>query len=175
MTFIEGDIRDRALLARSFERVDVLFHLAAIRLTHAAEMPRLALEVMAHGTFHVLEATVNARIKRVVAASSAPIYGMADTFPISEHHHPYNNDTIYGAAKAFNEGLLASFRAMSGSIMSRSALSMSMARGWTPRASILRFWSAGFHRIARGQPPIISVTVQSDGLGLCRRRRARIH
>src|SRR2546430_13648245 len=27
---------------------------------------------------------------------------------------PYNNDTFYGAAKAFNEGMLRSFHAMSG-------------------------------------------------------------
>jgi UDP-glucose 4-epimerase len=39
---------------------------------------------------------------------------MAHTFPITEDHHPYNNDTIYGAAKAFNEGVLTSFRAMHG-------------------------------------------------------------
>ncbi|WP_033436121.1 NAD-dependent epimerase/dehydratase family protein, partial [Saccharothrix syringae] len=29
-----------------------------------------------------------------------------------ERHHPYNNDTFYGAAKAFNEGMLRSFKAM---------------------------------------------------------------
>ncbi|HEY4406133.1 MAG TPA: SDR family NAD(P)-dependent oxidoreductase [Xanthobacteraceae bacterium] len=114
VSVLEGDIRDQALLARAFAGIDVLFHLAAIRLTQCAETPRLALEVMADGTFNVIEAAVAARIKRVVAASSASIYGMAHTFPITEDHHPYNNDTIYGAAKAFNEGVLTSFRAMHG-------------------------------------------------------------
>src|ERR1700682_4676442 len=47
VSLVEGDIRDRALLARTFTGVDVLFHLAAIRLTQCAEVPRLALEVMA--------------------------------------------------------------------------------------------------------------------------------
>jgi UDP-glucose 4-epimerase len=112
VTLVEGDIRDRELLARTFVGADVLFHLAAIRLTHAAEDPRLALEVMADGTFNVLEAAGNAKIRRVVAASSASIYGMASSFPISEDHNPYSNDTMYGAAKSFNEGLLASFRTM---------------------------------------------------------------
>ena len=114
VSLVEGDIRDRALLARACKGVDVLFHLAAIRLTLCAEQPRLALEVMAEGTFNVLEAAVAAKVERVVAASSASIYGMADAFPTREDHHPYNNDTIYGAAKVFNEGLLASFRAMYG-------------------------------------------------------------
>jgi UDP-glucose 4-epimerase len=114
LRFIEGDIRDRALLSQACEGVDVLFHMAAIRLTQCAEQPRLALEVMADGTFNVLEAAIAARVKRVIAASSASVYGMADRFPTAEDHHPYNNDTLYGAAKSFNEGLLASFRAMYG-------------------------------------------------------------
>jgi len=114
LRLVEGDIRDRVLLAETSRDVDFLFHLAAIRLTQCAEHPRQALEVMVDGTFNVLEAAVAARITRVIAASSASVYGMADRFPTPENHHPYNNDTLYGAAKSFNEGLLASFRAMYG-------------------------------------------------------------
>ena len=114
VTLVDGDIRDRGLLARALDGVDVLFHLAAIRITHCAEEPRLALEVLVDGTFNVLEAAVAAGVKKVVAASSASIYGMAERFPTSEDHHPYNNRTLYGAAKAFNEGLLASFSDMYG-------------------------------------------------------------
>jgi UDP-glucose 4-epimerase len=111
---IEGDIRDRQTLAREFPGIDLVFHLAAIRLTQCAEEPRLALEVMADGTFNVLEAAVAARVGRVVAASSASIYGMAERFPTAETHHPYGNRTLYGAAKVFNEGLLTAFRDMYG-------------------------------------------------------------
>jgi UDP-glucose 4-epimerase len=70
--------------------------------------------VMVDGTFNVLEAAVASGVGRVIAASSASIYGDADSFPIDETHHPYNNRTIYGAAKLFNEGLLASFGEMYG-------------------------------------------------------------
>lgn len=114
LTLIEGDIRDRKTLSREFSGMDLVFHLAAIRLTQCAEEPRLALEVMADGTFNVLEAAVAAGVGRVVAASSASIYGMAERFPTAETHHPYGNRTIYGAAKVFNEGLLTSFRDMYG-------------------------------------------------------------
>ncbi len=114
VTFIEGDIRDRALLSRALSGIDVLFHLAAIRLTHCAEEPRLALEVMVDGSFNVLEAAVEQRVGRIVAASSASIYGMAEEFPTVEGHHPWGNRTLYGAAKTFLEGLLASFRDMHG-------------------------------------------------------------
>src|SRR6185437_10948331 len=99
LRLIEGDIRDRTLLADASQGVDFLFHLAAIRLTQCAEQPRQALEVMVDGSFNVLEAAIAAGVRRVIAASSASVYGMADRFPTLENHHPYNNDTLYGAAK----------------------------------------------------------------------------
>jgi UDP-glucose 4-epimerase len=111
---IEGDLRDRQLLAETMRGVDVVFHQAAIRITQCAEEPRLALEVLAEGTFNVLEAAVKAGVKKVIAASSASVYGLADEFPTTESQHPYNNRTLYGAAKAFNEGLLRSFYEMYG-------------------------------------------------------------
>jgi UDP-glucose 4-epimerase len=114
VTVVEGDIRDRELLARIMPGVDLLFHQAAIRITQCAEEPRLALEVLVDGTFDVLEAAVAARVPKVVAASSASVYGLAAKFPTCEQHHPYANDTLYGAAKTFNEGLLRSFHAMYG-------------------------------------------------------------
>ena len=114
VTIVEGDIRDRDLLARSMEGIDVLFHQAAIRITQCAEEPRLALEVLVDGTYNVIEAAVNKNVGKVVAASSASVYGGADDFPTREDHHSYNNRTIYGAAKVFNESLLRSFNEMYG-------------------------------------------------------------
>lgn len=55
------------------------------------------------------KAAVKAGVKKVVAASSVSVYGMAEEFPTAEHHRSYNNRTLYGAAKIFNEGLLRSF------------------------------------------------------------------
>jgi UDP-glucose 4-epimerase len=112
LTIIDGDIRDREAVEAAMQGVGVLFHQAAIRITLCADEPRLAMDVLATGTFNVLEAAVKARVRRVVAASSASVYGMADVFPTTEAHHPYNNRTLYGAAKAFNEGLLRSFHDM---------------------------------------------------------------
>jgi UDP-glucose 4-epimerase len=111
---VEGDIRDRELLAELTRGVDVVFHQAALRITQCAEEPRFALEVMIDGTYNVIEAALRAGVRRVVAASSASVYGLAEAFPTDEAHHPYANDTLYGAAKTFNEGLLRSFHAMRG-------------------------------------------------------------
>ena len=114
VTFVEGDIRDRARVAEVMRGIDVCFHQAAIRITRCAQEPRLALEVLADGTFNVVEAAVDAGVRKLVAASSASVYGLAETFPTTEDHHPYGNRTIYGAAKTFNEGLLRSFSEMYG-------------------------------------------------------------
>jgi UDP-glucose 4-epimerase len=111
---IEGDIRDRDLVVELAREIDVVFHQAALRITHCAEEPRLALEVMVDGTYNVIEGAMREGVRRVVAASSASVYGLAETFPTTEQHHPYANDTLYGAAKTFNEGLLRSFHAMHG-------------------------------------------------------------
>ncbi|MCS7481299.1 SDR family NAD(P)-dependent oxidoreductase [Umezawaea endophytica] len=114
VTIVEGDINDRKLVGELTEGIDLVFHLAAIRITQCAEEPRLALECLVDGTFTVVEAAAAAGVKKLIASSSASVYGLAETFPTTERHHPYNNDTFYGAAKAFNEGMLRSFHAMNG-------------------------------------------------------------
>jgi UDP-glucose 4-epimerase len=67
---------------------------------------------MCAGTYNVVEAAQKAGVRKVVAASSASIYGLADRFPTTEDHHPYNNRTWYGASKIMLEGLLRSFNDM---------------------------------------------------------------
>jgi len=111
---VDGDIRNRADVEKAISGASIVFHEAAIRITQCAEEPRLAKEVLVDGTFNVLEACVQAKVRRVVAASSASIYGLAEEFPTDESHHPYDNRTLYGAAKIFNEGLLRSFNDMYG-------------------------------------------------------------
>ena len=70
VTLIEGDIRNTDQVARAMKGIEIVFHQAAIRITQCAKEPRLALEVLADGTFNVLEAAVQAGVKKVVAASS---------------------------------------------------------------------------------------------------------
>jgi UDP-glucose 4-epimerase len=155
VTVVEGDIRDRALLRELTAGVDVLFHQAAIRITQCAEEPRLAVEVLVDGTFNVLEAAVEAGVRKVVAASSASVYGMAEAFPTAEDHHPYANDTLYGAAKVFNEGLLRSFHAMHG----LDYVALRYFNVYGPRMDIHGAYTEvlvrWMERIAAGEPPII--------------------
>ena len=111
---VDGDICDRDLVTELMRGIDTVFHQAAIRITLCAEEPRLAVEVLVDGTFNVVDAAAREGVRKLVAASSASVYGLAEKFPTTERHHPYANDTLYGAAKTFNEGLLRSYHAMTG-------------------------------------------------------------
>lgn len=152
---VEGDIRDRALVGELTRGIDVVFHQAAIRITQCAEEPRLALEVLVDGTFNVLEAAAVEGVRKVVAASSASVYGLAEEFPTDERHHPYGNDTLYGAAKTFNEGLLRSFHAMNG----LDYVALRYFNVYGPRMDIHGVYTEvlvrWMERIAAGEPPLI--------------------
>jgi len=114
VSIVEGDIRDRAAVARVVAGADAVIHMAALRITACAAEPRLAFEVMCAGAFNVVEAAQASGVKKVVTASTASIYGMAEEFPTTEPHHPYGNRTWYGASKMMLEGLLRSFNEMYG-------------------------------------------------------------
>jgi len=114
IVFLEGDVRDRAAVSQAVMDCDYVFHQAAIRITLCAERPRECMDVLVQGAFNVFEAAVESRVRKVVYASSASVYGAAEVFPTDEKHHPYNNRTLYGAAKQMNEGIARSFREMYG-------------------------------------------------------------
>ncbi len=135
--------------------IDLVFHQAAIRITQCATEPRLALEVLVDGTYEVVEAAADAGVRKVVAASSASVYGLAEEFPTPERQHPYDNDTLYGAAKTFNEGLLRSFQAMRG----LDYVALRYFNVYGPRMDIHGLYTEvlirWMERIEAGQPPLI--------------------
>ena len=114
LVFLAADVRDRDAVRDAMAGCDYVFHQAAIRITLCAERPRECIDVLVNGTFNVFEAAVETGVKKVVYASSASVYGAAEEFPTSERHHPYNNRTLYGAAKVMNEGIARSFHEMYG-------------------------------------------------------------
>ena len=155
VTVIDGDIRDADLVLRAMDGIDIVFHEAAIRITHCAENPRLAHDVLATGTFNILEAAVAAKVKRVVSASSASIYGQAEEFPTNEKHHGYGNRTIYGATKSYSEGLLRSFHEMYG----LNYVALRYFNVYGPRMDAFGVYTEvmirWMERLAKGQPCLI--------------------
>ena len=159
VALVLGDIRDKELVREVTQGMNFVIHMATLRITACAAEPRQALEVMCDGSFNVLEAAHIAGVDKVVAASSASIYGLAEEFPTLEDHHPYNNRTWYGATKVMLEGLLRSFNDMYG----LPYVALRYFNVYGPRMDIhgkytevLVRW---IERISAGQPPLI----QGDG------------
>jgi len=157
---VEGDIRDLNLLLDLATGVQGLFHMAALRITACADDPRGAMEVMLVGTLNVLQTMVEKKVGRLVYASSASVYGLADVFPTSEHHHAFNNRTLYGTAKMAGEGMARSFADMYG----LQYVALRYFNVYGPRMDIhgkytevLIRW---LEKIAAGEPPVI----YGDGL-----------
>lgn len=152
---VHGDIRDAELMRRLVPGADIVFHQAALRITHCAAEPDQAMQVMVDATFRLLQLCVEHRVQKVVFASSASVYGMADAFPTTEAHNPYQNRTLYGAAKTFGEGLLRSFNDMYG----LDYVALRYFNVYGPRmdlhgryTEVMVRW---MERIEAGEPPII--------------------
>lgn len=155
VNLVEGDIRDRDLVHDLTQGKDLVFHQAAIRITQCAEEPRLALEVLVDASFNVYEAAAEHKVDKLITASSASVYGMAEEFPTTERHHHHNNDTFYGAAKSFNEGMIRSFRAMYG----LDYVALRYFNVYGPRMDVHGLYTEvlvrWMERIADGKPPLI--------------------
>lgn len=154
-TFVEGDVRDGALVRSLTTGRDLVFHLAAIRITQCVADPRLALEVLADGTFNVAEAAVAAGVAKLVFSSSASVYGQARGFPTTEDEPPWADETIYGSAKTFGEGVLRSFHKSTG----LASVSLRYFNVYGPRmdvhgryTEVLIRW---MERLDQGLPPLI--------------------
>ena len=155
LTIVEGDLRDPEQVHAVTEGIDLVFHLAALRITQCAEEPRLALETLVDGTFNVAEAAVAHEVEKVVVSSSASVLGDAEYFPTDERHHPYNNRTFYGAAKAFNELMFRSFNDMYG----LDYVALRYFNVYGPRMDIHGVYTEvlirWMDRISKGEPPLI--------------------
>jgi UDP-glucose 4-epimerase len=102
-----GDVRNQARVRFLVEEADVVFHLAALNIRKVVENPRLAHEVMVDGAFNVIAACADLK-KRLILASSNTLYGQAE-LPTPETHHPWNDATLYGAAKVYAEKCARAF------------------------------------------------------------------
>jgi UDP-glucose 4-epimerase len=101
--FIEGDIRDESAVAVAVKGSEVVFHLAAsVGNKRSIDHPLLDADINVMGTLKVLEAARQAEVRKIVASSSAGIFGEFKTLPIKEDH-PVEPDTPYGCSKLYME------------------------------------------------------------------------
>ena len=152
---VKGDIRDLDLLRRLATDIDGIYHMAALRITACADDPREATEVMLSGTHNVIQTAVEQKVGKLMYASSASVYGLADVFPTNETHHAFNNRTLYGTAKIAGEGMARSFAEMYG----LRYVALRYFNVYGPRMDIFGKYTEvlirWLDRIDAGQPPVI--------------------
>ena len=155
---------------------DYVFHQAAIRITLCAES-----RGSASTCSWVARSTSSRRrwrrgVRKVVYASSASVYGGAEMFPTSERHHPYNNRTLYGAAKLMNEGSPAASATCTAWPASGCATSTSTGPGWTITGAYTEVFIRWLDCIDRGAAPADSRRRHGiHGFRLRRRHRPGQH
>jgi UDP-glucose 4-epimerase len=110
--FVEGDIRNEALLEECIKDSDYVYHMAALRINACAADPNEGFEVMIKATFNLANFCVKHKVKKVIYSSTASVYGLAQNFPTPESDNPYNNQTFYGGAKIWGEQLFRSYKFM---------------------------------------------------------------
>ncbi len=85
VNFTLGDVNDKTLLWKLLQDVDCVFHLAArVSVPESQLFPRDYTQVNVGGTVTLMEALRDARVRRIVFASSGTIYGDQDTAPYHE-------------------------------------------------------------------------------------------
>jgi UDP-glucose 4-epimerase len=102
--YIQGDLGSRSLVREAVEGMDVVFHLVSTTLPQTSnEDPIYDVHSNLVGTLQLLEACVEAGVRKMVFASSGgTVYGLPRTIPIAEEH-PTAPLTSYGIVKLASE------------------------------------------------------------------------
>jgi dTDP-glucose 4,6-dehydratase len=96
---VAGDICDRDSMTRATNKVEIVFHLAAlIAIPYSYHAPLSYIRTNVEGTLNVLQAAKSAGAELVVQTSTSEVYGTAQVVPISEEH-PLQGQSPYSASK----------------------------------------------------------------------------
>ncbi len=153
--FVKGDVSDSGLVTALLRKhnVEVIYHLAARALVEeSVAEPRKYYECNIRGGLSVLEAALDAGVKKVVFSSSAAVYGAPESVPIEESA-PRCPINPYGRTKAMYEDMLADYASAYG--LAAVSLRYFCAAGAWPDGSVGEDHSPETHLI----PNVISVAL----------------
>lgn len=106
--FIEGDILDTPLLAKTFAAHDftAVIHFAGLKAVgESVAKPLWYYQNNVAGTLNLLDAMTNAQVKNLIFSSSATVYGDPEALPIVESS-PRSATNPYGQSKLMIEYML---------------------------------------------------------------------
>jgi UDP-glucose-4-epimerase GalE len=107
--FIKGDMLDAAALGRVLPRVDAIMHFAAYAYVgESGTNPRKYFRNNVEGGLSLLNAAVDAGVKKIIYSSSCAVYGVPVKVPIVEEN-PRQPVNPYGVTKLIFEEALEAY------------------------------------------------------------------
>lgn len=109
ITFVEGDVRDEALVLEIAKGCDIIFHLVAVLgVDVVADNPVETMDVEVIGTRNIIKAAERHNIEKILYASTSGIYGHSAIESALTEEVLVDPRTSYAMAKRYNEIYLAS-------------------------------------------------------------------
>ncbi len=157
---IEGDLTNMADVERAVQGIDVVFHQAAIpSVPRSVSDPLACHEANTTGTLNILIAARNAKVRRLVYASSSSVYGDQNTARAKVETMAPQPISPYGAAKLSAEHYCQVFYAVYG----LETVTLRYFNVFGPRQDPASMYAAVIPRfitaLLRGEPP----TIYGDG------------
>jgi UDP-glucose 4-epimerase len=153
--FVPGSVTDLALLNKLFQNTDYIFHLAAITsVSRSVEAPLASHGVNITGTLNVLMAAKASKVKKLVYASSAAVYGDTATLPQSEDVLPAPQSP-YAVAKLCGEHYCRVFQEVYGLNTACLRYFNVYGPGQDPNSQYAAVIPRFISRVLEGKPPII--------------------
>jgi nucleoside-diphosphate-sugar epimerase len=158
------DITDQAALAKLFQLHPIknIVHLAAILPSACRQDPELGTKVNIVGSLNLLQAAVQAKVRRFVFGSSSSVYGLGvGERPVSEQELAKPSD-LYGAAKFYMEVLGQAMAETTG--MEFVALRIATVVGPGVGSTASPWRSEIFEKLRASMPTVISIPELPDTL-----------
>ncbi|MDD5024997.1 MAG: SDR family NAD(P)-dependent oxidoreductase [Methanoregula sp.] len=109
LSVIAGDVTDTLFVKKAVSEKEYVFHLAAlIGIPYSYVAPESYINTNVKGTLNVMQACLDAGVKRVVHTSTSEVYGTAQYTPIDEKH-PLQGQSPYSASKIGGDKIAESF------------------------------------------------------------------
>jgi len=152
-TFVNGDIRDYSIVRDVLKGAKYVFHEAAVCINYSLNHAEESTQINVNGSFNVFKAATESRVKKLVFASSASVYGNPLYLPMDENH-PLNPITPYCVSKIAGEYFLK--------IFGPQGLKFNILRYFNiygPRQSIDAYYTSVIinfmKNVREGKPPVI--------------------
>ncbi len=132
--FIEGDIRDRAVLQKIFTENDIkaVIHLAGLKAVgESCEMPLNYFENNVYGSIVLFQEMEKAGVNKLVFSSSATVYGDPETLPLTEDM-PLSATSPYGRSKLMIEDICRDLEVSDGITKNDNPWAITLLRYFNP-------------------------------------------